>query len=128
MQKKNCFPYMRQHLLLNALEECLPKILHIFETTLTKLLLHMDSEVEHQKPKNCANESVKKIKTETDESLKMDLSNESLELNSVEERNDRFEKRLRLAHSIMDLLNTIEAGSKTSVIRTTEVMSEYHKS
>lgn len=112
---------MKPHLLSNALDECLPKILHILDVTLTKLLLHMDAEVLAQKSKNPTEQPLKKIKIEADDTNKMDTSDSSVELNTEEENNEKFEKRLRLAHAIMDLLNTMEAGSKSSVIRTTEV-------
>lgn len=38
-----------------------------------------------------------------------------------EEETEYLAKRLILAHTIIDLLNTIEAGSKVQVLRTTEV-------
>lgn len=43
------------------------------------------------------------------------------EYKDEEDKGENIAERLKLAHTIIDLLNTIEAGAKGTVIRTTEV-------
>lgn len=122
MQKRSNISCMRQHQLMWALHECLAKILQILEVTLTNLILRMDAvaneridekfrEMQNQTNNNTIhiNGSCKK--------MKMDVNSDRNEMESQ----DIVRDRLVLAHATIDLLNTIDAGSKSTVMRTTEV-------
>lgn len=128
MQKKNNVSCMKQHQLTSALNDCLPKILQILEVTLTKLVLRMDAvaserseekfrDIQNQTNNNTinANSSGKKQKFD----LTIDDKDEE------ENEGENVMERLTLSHAIIDLLNTIEAGAKGTVIRTTEVSMEF---
>ncbi|CAD6993473.1 integrator complex subunit 5 [Ceratitis capitata] len=146
MQKKNSFQYMKQSLLTNVLNDCLPKILQILEVTLTKVVLRMNKLAEengeevfkatqNNNNNNEANGERKKLKFgETDaetEAKAMDVDAQEDEKliigvpltdSDESEEEEKDAKRRILAHTIIDLLNTIEAGLKGSVMRTTEVL------
>uniref|UniRef100_A0ABK9MKX5 Uncharacterized protein n=1 Tax=Glossina morsitans morsitans TaxID=37546 RepID=A0ABK9MKX5_GLOMM len=125
MQKKNSYTCMKQHQLMNVLNECLPKILQILEVTLNKLILRMDIDSSernmgrYREQQNQANNNT--IDTDSNTSKRLRLGLNSDDWNEEEEEEAYDARRLNLAHTIIDLLNTIEAGSKTSVVRTTEV-------
>uniref|UniRef100_A0A1A9Z490 Integrator complex subunit 5 C-terminal domain-containing protein n=1 Tax=Glossina pallidipes TaxID=7398 RepID=A0A1A9Z490_GLOPL len=126
MQKKNSYTCMKQHQLMNALNECLPKILQILEVTLNKLILRMDIDSSernmgrYREQQNQANNNTIDIDGNTSKRLRLGLNSD--DWNEEEEEEAYDARRLNLAHTIIDLLNTIEAGSKTSVIRTTEIL------
>ncbi|XP_067616611.1 integrator complex subunit 5 [Eurosta solidaginis] len=142
MQNKHSFQCMKQSLLPNILNDCLPKILQILEVTVTKVVLRMKkkaTETSTEKFKESSNNSnggdinaeKKKLKADARaEAMDVDNSDEDTKIiigipltdpdEKEEEENDA--KRRILAHTIIDLLNTIEAGLKGTVIRTTEVL------
>lgn len=123
MEKKNYVSCIKQHQLSAALNECLPKILQILEVSLNKLILQMDTEASER-----SEEKFRELQNQTNNNtIQVNNSHKKLKLgayaDSTEEEEDSVyvEKRLILAHTIIDLLNTIEAGAKTHVIRTSEV-------
>uniref|UniRef100_A0A1B0BJZ1 Integrator complex subunit 5 C-terminal domain-containing protein n=1 Tax=Glossina palpalis gambiensis TaxID=67801 RepID=A0A1B0BJZ1_9MUSC len=126
MQKKNSYTCMKQHQLMNALNECLPKILQILEVTLNKLILRMDIDSSernmgrYREQQNQANNNTIDIDGNKNKRLRLGLNSD--DWNEEEEEEAYDARRLNLAHTIIDLLNTIEAGSKTNVIRTTEIL------
>ncbi|XP_017488979.1 PREDICTED: integrator complex subunit 5 isoform X1 [Rhagoletis zephyria] len=139
MQKRHTFQYMKQSLLPNVLNDCLPKILQILEVTVTKVILRMNKLEEEvgqnsNKQNNEFNSERKKKKT-----IGADVGAESMDVDNAEndtkviigiplfdtddgEEEETDTKRRILAHTIIDLLNTIEAGLKGAVMRTTEVL------
>ncbi|XP_053946850.1 integrator complex subunit 5 [Anastrepha ludens] len=144
MQKKNSFQYMKQSLLPNVLNDCLPKILQILEVTVTKVNLRMNKLTEaagaakRAEAQSNSNHELsrerKKVKVGA-----MDLEAEAMDVESAEddtkiiigvplfdsddsEDEEKDANRRILAHTIIDLLNTIEAGLKGTVMRTTEVL------
>nr|XP_014090440.1 integrator complex subunit 5 [Bactrocera oleae] len=147
MQKKNSFQYMKQNLLPNVLNDCLPKILQILEVTLTKVILHMNKLAEAnsakaikvaQNIKNVSNSEIgsdnKKVKyaaadaeveamdvENTDEDTKLIVGIPLHDSDESEEEENDAGRRI-LAHTIIDLLNTIDVGLKGTVIRTTEIL------
>lgn len=150
MQKKNSFQYMKQNLLSTVLNDCLPKILQILEVTLTKAILRMNKLAEGNsteifKPSiNTKNNDSNDISNDKKrvkfgaadvevEAMDVENSDEDSEIiigiklhdsdDSEEEEKDA--SRRILAHTIIDLLNTIDVGLKGTVIRTTEVSCFY---
>ncbi|XP_013101737.2 integrator complex subunit 5 [Stomoxys calcitrans] len=125
MEKKNTFFSIRQHQMSTALNECLPKILQILEVTLNKLILRMDADANER-----SQEKFRDIQNQTNNNTihvynshkKQKLGVVSVDHREEDEDSDYIATRLTLAHTIIDLLNTIEAGSKTQVIRTTEIL------
>ncbi|XP_036324648.1 integrator complex subunit 5 isoform X2 [Rhagoletis pomonella] len=139
MQKRHTFQYMKQSLLPNVLNDCLPKILQILEVTVTKVILRMNKLEEEvgqnsNKQNNEFNSERKKKKT-----IAADVGAEAMDVDNAEndtkviigiplfdtddgEEEETDTKRRILAHTIIDLLNTIEAGLKGTVMRTTEVL------
>ncbi|KAM7364141.1 integrator complex subunit 5 omd isoform 1-T6 [Cochliomyia hominivorax] len=126
MQKKSNLPCIRQQQLMSSLNECLPKILQILEVTLTKLILHIDATASKQndedvkKMQNFTNNNTIHV-TSVNKKLKISFHTEQKEKESENATIYVIERHI-LAHAIIELLNTIEAGSKTSVMRTTEVL------
>lgn len=123
MEKKNNFCCIKQHQLRSALNESLPKILQILEVTLEKLVLRMDAEASVR-----SEEKFRDLQNQTNNNtINVYNSRKKPRLGIVtdiceeEEEIDYMSKRLMLAHTIIDILNTIEAGSKSQVIKTTEV-------
>lgn len=124
MQKKSNFTCLKQHQLMWVLNECLAKILQILDVTLSNLVLQIDVaktkrvNAECRESQTQTNNNTNHIYGST-KRLRMDVNaneNEGLLCSDT-----YITYRLVLAHAIIDLLNTIEAGSKTTVIRTTEV-------
>lgn len=119
MQKKSNVSCMRQQQLNWALNECLAKMLQILEVTLTKLILRMDeaatkkSDEKFREMQNQTNNNTIYLTTGSSKKQKFDLNTEQ---NEEESENAELyvHDRLILAHAIIDLLNTIEAGSKCS--------------
>lgn len=124
MEKKNNFSCMKQQELTSALNDCLPKILQILEVTLNKLILRMDSDACERSEKkfkdlqNQTNNNTIHVYINSYKKQKLGFNVNDAE---DEEETEYLAKRLILAHTIIDLLNTIEAGSKVQVLRTTEV-------
>lgn len=125
MQKKSNALCIKQNQLIWALNECLAKILQILEVTLNKLVLHMDEqasdrsklkfgEIQNQTNNNTIHTGGSGKRQKFALAFEQDTEGE--------DRNIYVAERFVLAHTIIDLLNTIEAGSKTTVIRTTEVL------
>lgn len=127
MQKKSNVLYMKQNQLIWALNECLEKILQILEVTLNKLVLRMDEEASNRN-----NLKFREIQNQTDISTihirgsgkKQKFALDAEQDAEGEDHGISVAERFFLTHAIIDLLNTIEAGSKTTVIRTTEVWKE----
>ncbi|XP_061390096.1 integrator complex subunit 5 [Musca vetustissima] len=124
MEKKNSFSCIKQHQLSAALNESLPKILQILEVTLEKLALRMDADASAR-----SEEKFRDLQNQTNNntihiynSHKKQKLGIFADYSEEEEEMEYMAKRLMLAHTIIDLLNTIEAGSKTQVIKTTEVL------
>ncbi|XP_037828005.1 integrator complex subunit 5 [Lucilia sericata] len=126
MQKKSNASCMRQQQLVCTLNECLAKILQILEVTLTKLILHMDAVASKR-----SDEKYREMQNQTNNNtihVNGSLKKQKIELNTEENMEEAgnsagcLTDRQVLAHAIIDLLNTIEAGSKTTVLRSTEVL------
>ncbi|KAH8335673.1 hypothetical protein KR074_008818 [Drosophila pseudoananassae] len=120
-KSKNVAPYIKAPQLNQALNECLPKIIQIFDCTVNKLVLRMD--------KDAAERSASKFKEQQANNNNNHMLNgkeygkrPKLEPEDVEEEQDDDASRMRLAHLIVDLLNNIEAGSRTNVLRTPLVL------
>ena len=127
MQKKSNVSYMKQNQLIWALNECLEKILQILEVTLNKLVLRMDEDASNRN-----NLKFREIQNLTDistshirgSSKKQKFVLDAEQDTDGEDHAINVAERFFLTHAIIDLLNTIEAGCKTTVIRTTEVWKE----
>lgn len=121
-KSKHVAPYVKAPQLNQALNECLPKIIQIFDCTVNKLVLRMD--------KDAAERSASKFKEQQANNNNNHVVNgkeygkrPKLEPGEiVEEEQDDDAARMRLAHLIVDLLNNIEAGSRTNVLRTPLVL------
>ncbi|XP_055905945.1 integrator complex subunit 5 [Eupeodes corollae] len=119
LEKKGIVPYLKQQSIVNTLNECLGKILEVFNCALTKLLMEMEDSARSNFTNNNNNIqsndplNAKRAKTESD---KMDTtpSNEVL----IPKQSDHA----TLVHIIADLINTIDAGSRINVISTADVL------
>jgi len=120
-KSKNVAPYIKAQHLNQALNECLPKIIQIFDCTVNKLVLKMD--------RDAAERSAQKFRAQqSNNNNNNDMCNgkDYGKRPKLEPGEDKAEEedvtRMRLAHLIVDLLNNIEAGSRTNVLRTPLVL------
>lgn len=120
-KSKNVAPYIKAQHLNQALNECLPKIIQIFDCTVNKLVLKMD--------RDAAERSAEKFRAQqSNNNNNNDMCNgkDYGKRPKLEPGEDKAEEedvtRMRLAHLIVDLLNNIEAGSRTNVLRTPLVL------
>ncbi|EDV49193.1 integrator complex subunit 5 [Drosophila erecta] len=121
-KSKNVAPYIKAQHLNQALNECLPKIIQIFDCTVNKLVLKMD--------RDAAERSADKFRAQQSSNNNNDdeLCNgkdygKRTKLEPGEDKaDDEDATRMRLAHLIVDLLNNIDAGSRTTVLRTPLVL------
>jgi len=105
-----------------ALNECLPKILQIFDCTVNKLVLRIDRDAAEriadkfraQQSKNSNNNNELCNGKDYGKRTKLEPGEDKVD--------DEDATRMRLAHLIVDLLNNIEAGSRTTVLRTPLVL------
>ncbi|XP_068152334.1 integrator complex subunit 5 [Drosophila tropicalis] len=131
VHKKNVLSHIKTPLLTRALNECLPKIIQIFECTINKLVLRMNrdaaersAEKFRQKQSDNTNNNLdtmpdmyNKSKNSSNKRAKMESSKDSRP-----DDDDEDLARMRLAHLIVDLLNNMEAGGRTNVLRTPMVL------
>lgn len=125
LEKKGIVPYLKQQSIINTLNECLGKVLEILNCALTKLVMEMEDAAHEAALKNNPNnidnnnmplnESMhsKRTKITTSESIKMDTSEITIPKPS---------DHATLVHIIVELLNTIEAGSRMNVMNTADVL------
>ncbi|EDW24137.1 GL23969 [Drosophila persimilis] len=128
-KSKNVAPYIRSTQLTQALNECLPKIVQIFDCTVNKLVLKMD--------RDAAESSAAKFRAQHSSNNKREGLTDICNGNGYGKRpktepgengttsspvDDEDACRMRLAHLIVDLLNNIEGGSCHTVLRTPVVL------
>lgn len=114
LEKKGIVPYLKQQSIMNTLNECLGKVLEVLNCALTKLIMKMDDSVRSSHPANKNNnnsfESSKRTKSERDA---MDTDEIVIPKQS---------DQASLVHIIVDLINTVDAGSRVNVMNTAEVL------
>ncbi|ALC45267.1 omd [Drosophila busckii] len=122
MQKKTILPHMKPQLLLQSLNECMAKIIQIFDCTIQKLVLRMDKDASERSAEKFreqqANNNNKNIHDLYNG--ESDIKRRKLDADSTNEERDL--KRMELAHLIVELLNNIEAGTRLNVLRTPLVL------
>ncbi|XP_030375850.1 integrator complex subunit 5 [Scaptodrosophila lebanonensis] len=134
IQNKNNFPHIKPQHLSQALNECLPKIIQIFDCTVNKLVLLMDRDAamrtaakfKEQQANNNNLETMPDMYNGNGDSKrpKVEPSDEETmsESNSNGSTEDCDAARMNLAHLIVDVLNTIEAGARKNIMHTPLVL------
>ncbi|KAH8273120.1 hypothetical protein KR018_004843 [Drosophila ironensis] len=121
-KSKNVSPYLQVPQLNEALIECLPKIIQIFDCTVSKLVLRMDRDAaERSAAKFRAQQANNNNYTETYNGTgygKRPKIENGMDPLAEELAEHEDSSRMRLAHLIVDLMNNIEAGSRTNLLRT----------
>lgn len=129
----NSIPSMRQNHLVNVLTDCIPKILQLLEVILARLILQMDcNAIKRQKVERSKIQDSYGGQYFAMANKRLCFSNGSyremhyLAINSNEKHTNNYqetdERSIALAHIIIEILNTIEAGSKMTAMGTTEVL------
>lgn len=134
----NSIPSNRPNQLVNALIDCLPKILQLYEAILSRLMLQIDcnaikiQKTEWSKGQSACNghqydrmgsKSLRLLNCSYQDANSQTRNNGKSNLaDSANKFEEIDEKSMRLAHIISDLLNEIEAGGKTNIMGTTEVI------
>ncbi|EDW16726.1 integrator complex subunit 5 [Drosophila mojavensis] len=129
MHKKSQFSHIKPQLLMQSLNECLPKIIQILDCTILKLVLRMDKlaaerSAEKFKKQQANNNNNNNYETQPDmyngNGPNKRSKLEPGELPKTEETPDAA--CMRLAHLIVELLNNMEAGARSNVLRTPLVL------
>lgn len=128
MEKTTSSPHLKHQPMNIILNECLPKLLNILDCLLDKLSIEIEVANPYEKYSNTV-ENIKRLKTETVKSETDEGSKESPESSSNSENgsNKHFiqsssDDNKELIHSIVYLLNCIEAGLKSHTMGMIEIL------
>ncbi|XP_017117415.1 integrator complex subunit 5 [Drosophila elegans] len=122
-KSKNVAPYIKAQHLNQALNECLPKIIQIFDCTVNKLVLRMDRDAAERSAQKFRAQQSNNNNNDNNDMCNGKEYGKRPKLEPEEEKvEDEDVMRMRLAHLIVDLLNNIDAGSRSNVLRTPQVL------
>ncbi|XP_055848550.1 integrator complex subunit 5 [Episyrphus balteatus] len=120
LEKKGIVPYLKLQSIMNTLNDCLAKVMELLNCALSKLLMKMEDSARSALSNNNnnnlpSNDSLNRKRTKSGQSEfeKMDTSEVVIPKQS---------DHATLVHTIVDLLNTIESGSRMNVMSTTDVL------
>ncbi|XP_055383717.1 integrator complex subunit 5 [Condylostylus longicornis] len=118
LEKSSSIPFLRNQPIQELLNDCILKVLKILESTLNRLMRQKCFEYSNPSPPK--EQEIKRIKIEKIEKMEIEEEGEAIEDDDEEEeKKDNFSV---MTHTLVKLLNSIEAGNKSHTMGMNETL------